>query len=274
MIEAYIDGKLDLFDIKEKDLPFASRDNIGVIIDYSSGRNRYIGYLISLAKHSLKDLKIGLDCSNGASWMIAKSVFDALEAQTHVINNNQKGLDGYIEIAPSVLVGKNVKIAKTATIEPPAIIGNDVEIRPGVYLRGNVIIGDKCVIGNSTELKNCILLEHVQVPHYNYVGDSILGNYAHLGAGSICSNLKSDGKNVIIHADKEYETNLRKIGAILANHTDIGCGSVLNPGTIVGKNTQVYPLTMLRGVYPNDSIVKGSKKIVLKKGVSHESRYQ
>lgn len=192
-------------------------------------------------------------------WEILPLIKDIIKIQI------QKGLDGYIEIAPSVLIGKNVKIAKTATIEPPVIIGNDVEIRPGAYLRGNVIIGDKCVIGNSTELKNCILLEHVQVPHYNYVGDSILGNYVHLGAGSICSNLKSDGKNVIIHADKEYETNLRKIGAILADHADIGCGSVLNPGTIVGKNTQVYPLTMLRGVYPNDSIVKGTKKIVLKR---------
>ena len=177
----------------------------------------------------------------------------------------EKGLSGYTEIEPGVFVGNNVKIAKTATIEAPAIIGNDVEIRPGAYLRGNVIIGDKCVIGNSSELKNCILLLHVQVPHYNYVGDSILGSHSHMGAGSICSNLKSDGKNIIIHGDKEYETGLRKIGAILGDHADIGCGSALNPGTIVGNNTQVYPLSMLRGVYPENSIVKNTTTVVDKK---------
>ena len=105
----------------------------------------------------------------------------------------------------------------------------------------------------------------MQCPHYNYVGDSILGNYAHTGAGTICSNLKSDGKNIVIHGDKDYETGLRKIGGILGDHADVGCGSVLNPGTVIGKNTQVYPLTMGRGVYPENSIVKGTKEYVDKR---------
>ena len=174
----------------------------------------------------------------------------------------ETGLEGYTLLEEGILVGENVKIAKTATIEAPAIIGKDTELRPGAYLRGNVIIGEGCVIGNSSELKNCILLNHVQVPHYNYVGDSILGDYAHMGAGSILSNLKSGGKNITIHGDKEYETGLRKIGSFLGEHADIGCGSVLNPGTIIGKNTRVYPLSMLRGCYPENSIVKSPKNIV------------
>ncbi len=173
----------------------------------------------------------------------------------------EEGLEGYHLLEEDILIGDNVKIAKTATIEAPAIIGKDTELRPGSYLRGNVIIGEGCVIGNSSELKNCILLNHVQVPHYNYVGDSILGDYAHMGAGSILSNLKSGGANVVIHGDKDYETGLRKIGAFLGEHADIGCGSVLNPGTIVGKNTRVYPLSMLRGCYPENSIVKSPGNI-------------
>ncbi len=173
----------------------------------------------------------------------------------------KEGLEGYHELEEGILVGENVKIAKTATIEAPAIIGSGTELRPGAFLRGNVIIGEGCVIGNSSELKNCILLNHVQVPHYNYVGDSILGDYAHMGAGSILSNLKSGGKNIVIHGDKEYETGLRKIGAFLGEHADIGCGSVLNPGTIIGKGTRVYPLSMLRGCYPEKSIVKSPKVV-------------
>lgn len=173
--------------------------------------------------------------------------------------------EGYTEIEPGVLVGANVKIAKTATIEAPAIIGANTELRPGAFIRGNVIIGEGCVIGNSSELKNSILLNHVQVPHYNYVGDSILGDYAHMGAGSILSNLKSGGSNIVIHGDKEYETGMRKIGSFLAEHADIGCGSVLNPGTIIGKNTSVYPLTSCRGVYPANSIVKSTNLIIERK---------
>ena len=177
----------------------------------------------------------------------------------------ETGLPGYHLLKEGVLVGDNVKIAATATIEAPAIIGPDTEIRPGAFFRGNVIVGPRSVVGNSSELKNCILLEHVQVPHYNYVGDSILGNNSHMGAGSICSNLRSDGKNIVIHGDIDYETGLRKIGGILGDKADIGCGSVLNPGTVVGKNTQMYPLTMARGVYPHDSIVKSTRVYVDKR---------
>lgn len=174
----------------------------------------------------------------------------------------EQGISGFTEVKPGVLVGENVKIADTATIEAPAIIGHGTEIRPGAYIRGNVITGSGCVMGNSSEFKNCILLDKVQTPHYNYVGDSVLGNFAHMGAGSICSNLKSDGKTVIIRGEEPMETGLRKVGGILADHADIGCGCVINPGTVIGKNTSVYPLTALRGVYPADCIVKAQDTVV------------
>ena len=180
----------------------------------------------------------------------------------YIIDLINKGIDGYTLLADGILVGENVSIHKTAVIEPPAIIGSHTEIRPGAFIRGSVITGERCVIGNSSELKNCVLLNRVQVPHYNYVGDSILGNKAHMGAGSICSNLKSDGKPVVIHADIDYITGLRKIGGILADGADIGCGCVLNPGTVIGKNTSVYPLTSVRGVIEEDSIVKSMDNIV------------
>ena len=184
------------------------------------------------------------------------------EIKNYINELIKKGIDGYEEISDGVLVGKNVKIYPTAVIEAPAIIGEGTEIRPGAFIRGSVITGANCVIGNSTELKNCVMLDKVQVPHYNYVGDSVLGNHAHMGAGSICSNLKSDGKPVVIHGDEDYETGLRKIGGILADGADVGCGSVINPGTVIGKNTSVYPLTSLRGVYPANCIVKDAKTVV------------
>jgi NDP-sugar pyrophosphorylase family protein len=168
----------------------------------------------------------------------------------------------FTEVAPQVWVHNTAKIAPTAYLGAPCIIGAGTEVRHCAFIRASALVGDGCVVGNSTELKNVILFDGVQVPHYNYVGDSVLGNFAHMGAGSICSNLKSDGKNVVIHGEQEYETGLRKIGAILGDHADIGCGCVLNPGTVVGKNTSVYPLTSLRGVYPADCIVKAQKEIV------------
>ncbi len=182
-----------------------------------------------------------------------------------ILNIIEKGLEDYEEIMHNIYIGKNVKIAPTAVIEPPCIIGHNTEIRTGAFIRSNVITGENCVIGNSCEIKNAILLDKVTVPHYNYVGDSILGNHSHMGAGSICSNLKSDGKPVVIHSEQEINTGLRKIGGILADGADIGCGCVLNPGTVIGKNTSVYPLTMLRGVYPSDSIVKSTTTIVRRK---------
>ena len=180
----------------------------------------------------------------------------------HISTLIESGLDGFTEISEGVWVGRDVTIYATATILPPAIIGHGTEIRPGAFLRGNVITGENCVIGNSSELKNCVFLNNVQAPHYNYVGDSVLGNFAHMGAGSICSNLKSDGKQVVIHADSEYDTGLRKVGAILGDRADVGCGCVLNPGTVIGKSTSVYPLNALRGVYPEDCIVKAPDNVV------------
>lgn len=187
-----------------------------------------------------------------------------LQIKDYIFELFKQKIDGYTFLLKDVLVGENVKIYPGATLEGPAIIGSRTEIRPGAFIRGSLITGEGCVIGNSSELKNSILLDGVQVPHYNYVGDSVLGNRAHMGAGSICSNLKADGKNVIIKADRNYETGLRKVGAFLGDGADIGCGCVLNPGTIVGKNTSVYPLTALRGVYGSNLIVKDIHTVVNK----------
>lgn len=181
--------------------------------------------------------------------------------KVYILNLIKNGIEGFEKLSENVLVGKNVKIYPTSTIEGPAIIGEGTQIRPGAFIRGAVITGANCVIGNSTELKNCILLENVQVPHYNYVGDSILGNNVHMGAGAICSNLKADGKAVVIHGDTDYETGIRKIGGILGDGADIGCGCVLNPGTVIGKGTSVYPLNSLRGVFPAGYIVKAQNNI-------------
>ena len=202
-----------------------------------------------------------------------KDLFDSAEypwemipkIKSYILSLIENGFEDFTEISKGVFIGKDVKIYPNVTIEAPAIIGCGSEIRPGAFIRGSVITGENCVIGNSTELKNCVLLDGVQVPHYNYVGDSILGNKAHMGAGSICSNLKADKKNVVIKGDVNYETGIKKIGAILGDGADIGCGCVINPGTVVGKRTSVYPLTALRGVYPEDSIVKSADNIVKRK---------
>lgn len=175
------------------------------------------------------------------------------------------GIEGYTKYSENVLIGEQVTIYPTATIEGPAIIGSGSEVRPGAFIRGNVITGKNCVLGNSSEFKNCILLEKVQAPHYNYVGDSVMGNFTHLGAGSVCSNLKTDKKAVVIHGDKDYTTGLRKIGAILADYADIGSGCVLNPGTVIGKKTSVYPVNTLRGVFPAGCIVKSMNNIVVRR---------
>jgi NDP-sugar pyrophosphorylase family protein len=175
-----------------------------------------------------------------------------------------RGIEGYTRISEGVLVGENVKIHPSATVQPPAVIGSGTEIRPGAFLRGCVITGKNCVIGNSSELKNCILLDGVQVPHFNYVGDSVLGNFAHMGASAICSNLKGDGSAVTVHGDREYETGLRKLGAILGDGANVGCSCVLNPGTVIGRGTVVYPNVSVRGVIEEQSIVKSMEKIVKK----------
>ena len=182
-----------------------------------------------------------------------------------IIRLLSEGAEGYSLLFDGVLVGIDVKIAPTAVIEGTAVVGHGTVLRPGAYLRGGVLIGEGCVIGNSTELKNCLIMNRAQVPHYNYVGDSVLGRGAHMGAGAVCSNLKSDGKNVVIHGKRDYETGLRKVGAFLGDGADVGCGCVLSPGTVVGCGSSVYPLTHLRGVIPAGCIVKSPDNIVKRK---------
>ena len=167
--------------------------------------------------------------------------------------------------------GENVWIAKSATVAPtasitgPAIIGRDAEVRHCAFIRGSALIGEGAVVGNSTELKNVILFDKVQVPHYNYVGDSVLGYKSHMGAGSITSNVKSDKKLIVIkNGTEQIETGIKKIGAMLGDNVEVGCGSVLNPGTVIGKNTNIYPLSSVRGVVPANSIYKNKNEIVEK----------
>ena len=167
-----------------------------------------------------------------------------------------EGIEGYSLLREGILVGKGVKISPMSEICAPAVIGHGTEIRIGAYIRGNAVVGENCVIGNSCEVKNSILLNGVQIPHYNYVGDSVLGNKSHLGAGAICSNLKNDKSNVVVHGEVDYPTGLRKLGAILGDGVNVGCGCVLNPGTVIGKNTSVYPLQALRGIIPSCKIIK------------------
>lgn len=154
----------------------------------------------------------------------------------------------------NIFVALDAKIDKSATLYGPLIIDSGTEVRPGAYIRGNVIIGKNCVIGNSTEIKNSIIMDNVQLPHYNYVGDSILGNHSHIGAGGIVSNLKSTKTEVLIEG--VLHTGLRKVGAFIGDNVEIGCNAVLNPGTIIGKDSIIYPLTCVRGVIPENSIVK------------------
>ncbi len=165
----------------------------------------------------------------------------------------------------NIYVAKSAKIAQSAYIAGPCIIDEGAEIRHCAFIRGNAIIGKNAVVGNSTELKNVILFDKVQVPHYNYVGDSVLGYCAHLGAGAITSNVKSDKTNVSVKLDgKKIETNFKKFGAILGDYVEIGCSSVLNPGTVIGKHTNVYPLSMVRGYVAQNSIYKARGEIVEK----------
>ena len=168
--------------------------------------------------------------------------------------------------------GENIWIAKSANVYPsayikgPAIIGENAEVRHCAFIRGNAIVGNNAVVGNSTELKNVILFNNVQVPHYNYVGDSILGYKSHMGAGSITSNVKSDKKIVIVkNGEEKIETGLKKFGAMLGDCVEVGCGSVLNPGSVIGKNTNIYPLSSVRGVVPENSIYKNQNEIIVKK---------
>ena len=169
----------------------------------------------------------------------------------------------YDHPSEEVWIHKSAKIYPYAYIEGPTIIGAGTEVRPGAFIRGSVLVGSGCVVGNSTELKNCILFNKVQVPHYNYVGDSILGQYAHMGAGSICSNVKSDKTLVVVRNGMETrETGLKKFGAILGDHVEVGCNSVLNPGTVLEPYASVYPLSRVRGVVKAGNIFKSQNDIV------------
>ena len=178
----------------------------------------------------------------------------------------QLDLEKFDKLADDIWVAKSAKISKTACLNGPLIVDEDAEIRHCAYIRGSAIVGKGAVVGNSTEVKNSILFDGVQVPHYNYVGDSILGHKAHMGAGSITSNVKSDKSLVKISCDGEkIDTGLRKLGAILGDCVEIGCNAVLNPGAIIGKNSSVYPLCSVRGVVPENSIYKSNAFNVEKK---------
>ena len=166
--------------------------------------------------------------------------------------------DSFKEISEGVFVADDAKIWDNVTIVGPTIIGHKAEIRPGAFIRGNAIIGDGAVIGNSTEIKNAIVFDDAQLPHYNYVGDSIIGYKAHMGAGAIASNLRLDKKEITLKSEGEdMDSGLRKIGVFLGDHAEVGCGSVLCPGSIVGRATLVYPLSMVRGSIPERTIYDG-----------------
>lgn len=171
----------------------------------------------------------------------------------------------YEKRGENVWIAKSAKVAPTAFINGPAIIGKDAEVRHCAFIRGNALVGEGAVVGNSTELKNVILFNKVQVPHYNYVGDSILGYKSHMGAGSITSNVKSDKKLVVVKgASGNIETGLKKFGAMLGDEVEVGCGSVLNPGTVIGSHSNIYPLSSVRGFVPAHSIYKRQGEVVEK----------
>ncbi|MBR6522589.1 MAG: UDP-N-acetylglucosamine pyrophosphorylase [Oscillospiraceae bacterium] len=173
--------------------------------------------------------------------------------------------DEYTEVSPTVWVHKTAEVAPTAFLGAPCIIGPETEVRHCAFVRGSALVGTKCVVGNSVELKNVILFDNVQVPHYNYVGDSILGYKSHMGAGSVTSNVKSDKTLVVVKDGNErIETGRKKFGAILGDNVEVGCNSVLNPGSVIGRNSNIYPVSCVRGVVPEKSIWKTGGVVVAK----------
>lgn len=205
---------------------------------------------------------------------IASELFEDIEYPWEALNKigdfiiklgKTLSLDDYEKIGSNVWIAKSAHITPTAYIHGPAIICSNAEVRHNAFIRGNAIVGENAVVGNSTELKNVILFDNVQVPHYNYVGDSILGYKAHLGAGAITSNVKSDKSLISIsYEDNKIETNLKKVGAMLADNVEVGCNSVLNPGTVIGRNSNIYPLSMVRGYIKADSIYKKQGEVIQK----------
>ena len=193
-------------------------------------------------------------------WEALKGIGDLIVSLGHTLNAEE-----YDNPAENVWIHKTAKVFPSAYIGAPCIIGANTEVRHCAFIRGSALIGENCVIGNSAELKNVIIFDNVQTPHYNYVGDSILGYKSHMGAGSITSNVKSDKTDIVIRCgDKAISTDLRKIGAMLGDLVEIGCNSVLNPGTIIGKNSNIYPTSCVRGVIPPNSIYKVNGTIVKK----------
>jgi len=175
--------------------------------------------------------------------------------------------DEYDEIDDEIWIAKDATIAETATVCGPVIIGHKTEVRPGAFIRGSALIGDGVVVGNSTEIKNAIIFDNVQIPHYNYVGDSILGYRSHMGAGAVASNFKLDHSNIVLRdgSGEKFETGLRKFGVMLADFAEVGCNSVLFPGTIVGRESLVYPLSRVRGIIPARAIYRGENDIIERK---------
>ncbi len=192
-------------------------------------------------------------------WEALKGIADCIQELGKTLKEE------YIELSPAVWVHKTAKVAPTAYLGAPCIVGAGSEVRHSAFIRGSVLIGENCVVGNSVELKNVILFDNVQVPHFNYVGDSILGYKAHMGAGSITSNVKADKSLVCIQdGEKRVETGLKKLGAMLGDCVEVGCNSVLNPGTVIGRNSNVYPLSSVRGLVAENSIYKTGGVIVSK----------
>ena len=206
---------------------------------------------------------------------IAKDLFEGAEYPWEVLPKisdfimelgNTLSEEEYEKRGEDIWVAKSAKVAESAYIHGPAIIGKEAEVRHCAFIRGNALVGEGAVVGNSTELKNVVLFNKVQVPHYNYVGDSILGYKSHMGAGSITSNVKSDKTLVVVRAGEErFETGLKKFGAMLGDNVEVGCNSVLNPGTVIGRQTNVYPTSMVRGFIPAGSIYKKQGEIADKR---------
>ena len=194
-------------------------------------------------------------------WEALKGIKDFIIALGETLDKNE-----YEEVSEHVWVHKSATVFSSAYLGAPCIIGPRTEVRQCAFIRGSALVGADCVVGNSTELKNVILFDHVQTPHYNFVGDSILGYYSHTGAGAITSNVKSDKKLIVIHnGDEQIETGLKKIGAMLGDYVEVGCNSVLNPGTVIGRHSNVYPTSCVRGVIPEASIFKNDGTIIKKR---------
>lgn len=215
-----------------------------------------VNYLYDLKETLASDVFEGVEYP----WEVLPKIHDFIIRLGETLDT-----DKYDKISDDIWIAKNAKIASSACLNGPLIVDEEAEIRHCAFVRGSAIVGKGAVVGNSTELKNVILFNKVQVPHYNYVGDSILGYKAHMGAGSITSNVKSDKTLVVIkNGDEKIETGLKKVGAMLGDNVEVGCNSVLNPGTVIGRNSNVYPTSCVRGVIPESHIFKNNGEVIAK----------